>query len=443
MADVTKRIVIMGAAGRDFHNFNVVFRDDTRVSVEAFTGAQIPGIADRRYPAELAGERYPEGIPIVAEEDLPDLAERHPIDEVVFAYSDVSHVEVMRAGCRALAFGADFRLLGPDRTMLRASVPVVAISAVRTGCGKSQIARAVSAHLRERGHDVSVVRHPMPYGDLAKQAAQRFASREDLDRAECTVEEREEYEPHLEAGAVVFAGVDYAQVIEDAEREGDVIVWDGGNNDFPFVRPDLHIVVVDALRPADVLGYYPGEAVIQTADVVIVNKVDAASSDQVHRAIDAVRSVVHRGELLRAASPVTLDDPDAVRGRDVLIIDDGPTLTHGGMPYGAGYVAAVNAGARPVDPREYAHPDIVEALERYPHLHSVLPALGYGDAQLAALEATIGAVPVDIVVSGTPVDLGGLISVPQRIVRARYRHQDVGSPTLSDVIDRWVTRAAQ
>jgi predicted GTPase len=439
---VTRRVVILGAAGRDFHNFNVVFRDDPATRVEAFTGAQIPGITDRRYPPALAGERYPEGIPIIDEAELPDLAERHPIDEVVFAYSDVSHREVMTAASRALALGADFRLLGPERTMLRAAVPVVAVSAVRTGCGKSQIARAISAHLRERGHDVAVVRHPMPYGDLAAQAAQRFASREDLDRADCTVEEREEYEPHLEAGAVVFAGVDYAQVIEQAEAEGDVIVWDGGNNDFPFVRPDLHIVVADALRPHDVVGYYPGEAVIQTADVVIVNKVDAASSEQLHAAIEAVRSVNHDAELLRAASPVTLDDPDAVRGRDVLVVDDGPTLTHGGMPYGAGYVAAVNAGARPVDPRDYAHPEITAALDRFPHLHAVLPALGYDEEQLAALEATIGAAAVDVVVSGTPVDLTSLIDVPQRIVRARYQHQDVGSPTLGEVIDRWVARSA-
>jgi predicted GTPase len=431
-------VVILGAAGRDFHNFNVVFRDDPLVRVEAFTATQIPGIAERRYPPELAGDGYPDGIPIIEESALDELIERHPIDEVVFAYSDVPHSYVMEVASRVLALGPDVRMLGPERTMLRSSRPVVAISAVRTGAGKSQIARAVTAELSRRGHKVSVIRHPMPYGDLAEQRVQRFASYEDLDRAECTVEEREEYEPHLDAGAVVFAGVDYAAILKTAEAECEIVVWDGGNNDFPFIRPDLHIVVVDALRPHDVRGYYPGEAVARMADVAVVNKVDAASTQQAHDAVVEIRRLNHNAQILHAASPVTLADPHAVSDRDVLVVDDGPTLTHGGMPYGAGYVAAVNAGARPIDPRPFATPAIKEVLAANPHLEAALPALGYGAEQLAELEATIAAAPVDIVVSGTPADLASLIKVPQRIVRARYHHEDVGLPTLSDLVDRWL-----
>jgi predicted GTPase len=433
-----RRAVILGAAGRDFHNFNVVYRDDSSVRVEAFTATQIPGIADRRYPPELAGDAYPDGIPIIPESDLDALVRERGIGEAVFAYSDVSHETVMSAVSRVLALGADVTLLGPDRTMLPAAVPVVAVSAVRTGCGKSQIARAISAHLNAAGRSVAVIRHPMPYGDLARQAVQRFVSLEDLYAAECTVEEREEYEPHIAAGATVFAGVDYARIADAAASEAEIIVWDGGNNDFPFLRPDLHIVVVDALRPHDVAGYYPGEAVARMADVIVVNKVDAASSEQVAIAVEGARALNPRAQLLRAASPVTLDDPESVRGREVLVIDDGPTLTHGGMPYGAGYVAAVDAGARPIDPRPFAAPAIAEALARYPHLGAVLPALGYGEEQLRALADTIAAAPVEVVVSGTPIDLSRLIEVPQRIVRARYRHADAGEPSLSAVVDAWL-----
>ena len=439
-----RRIVILGAAGRDFHDFNVVFRDDPGVTVVAFTATQIPGIAGRRYPAALAGARYPDGIPIADESALEPLCRRERVTDVVFAYSDVSHAHVMRTASRALAAGADFVLLGPDRTMLRAGVPVIAVSAVRTGCGKSPIARWLARRLREGGrcgHRVAVVRHPMPYADLERQRVQRFATRADLDAAGCTIEEREEYEPHLAAGNVVFAGVDYREIAARAAREADLIVWDGGNNDFPFLRPDLHVVVADALRPEDARGYHPGEAVLRTADVVVVNKVDAATPEQTARAIEVVREVNPCAPIVRAASPVRLDDPDAVRGRRVLVIEDGPTFTHGSMPYGAGFVAARAAGAVVVDPRSAASPAIREVFARYPHVGPVLPAVGYSAAQLAALRETIAAADADLVVAATPIDLAALISVDKPIVRARYEFAEAGVPGLGDVIDDWLERS--
>ncbi len=432
---VPRRVVIMGAAGRDFHNFNVVFRGDAAVRVVAFTAAQIPGIAGRRYPASLAGTLYPDGIAIEDEANLEAICRREQVDEVVFAYSDVTHETVMHAASRALAAGAGFGILGPDATMLPASRPVIAISATRTGCGKSQTARWLSRRLRDRGLRVAVVRHPMPYGDLERQRVQRFASREDLDGAECTIEEREEYEPHIAAGSVVFAGVDYADILARAEQEADVIVWDGGNNDFPFYRPNLHVVLTDTLRPTDAARYHPGETTLRMADVVVLAKVNVATDEQVVEAELQARALNPRATVVRAASPVVLESAEQVRGRRVLVVDDGPTLTHGGMAFGAGYSAAVAAGAVVVDPLPYADEEIREVLRRYPHVKSVLPALGYGPGQLAALERSIAAAPVDFIVSGTPIDLAALVHVPQPILRARYEFADAGEPTLGSIVD--------
>ncbi|HET7340129.1 MAG TPA: GTPase [Methylomirabilota bacterium] len=440
MAPPPQRIVILGAAGRDFHDFNVVYRDDPGAVVVAFTATQIPGIAHRRYPAALAGPRYPDGIPIEEEAALEAICRRERVTLVAFAYSDVTHGHVMRLACRALAAGADFALPGPERTMLQAPVPVVAVSAVRTGCGKSPIARWIARRLREAGRRVAVIRHPMPYGDLARQRVQRFATTADLDAADCTIEEREEYEPHLAAGHVVFAGVDYAAIVERAAAERDVIVWDGGNNDFPFVRPDLHVVVADALRPDDARGYYPGEAVLRTADVVVVNKVDAPGADA-ERASATVRSVNARAPIVRGALRVRLDDPEAVRGRRVLVVEDGPTLTHGSMAYGAGLVAAKAAGAASVvDPRPVAVAAVQCVYEQYPHIGAVLPAVGYSAAQVDALSATIERAGADVVVAATPVDLARLLGVKTPIVRARYDFEEAGEPGLAAFVDGWLGR---
>lgn len=430
-----RKILILGAAGRDFHNFNMVYRDDPEAQVVAFTATQIPGIAHRVYPSALAGERYPQGIPIEEESQLEALCAQHGVDSVVFAYSDVPHEAVMHLASRVLATGADFELLGPSRTMVQAAVPVIAISGMRTGVGKSQVARWLARLLRARGLRVAAVRHPMPYGDLERQRVQRFATLDDLDRADCTVEEREEYEPHIAAGNVVYAGVDYAEVIERAGQDADIIVWDGGNNDFPFVRPDLHIGVTDGLRPGQAGRYHPGETVMRMADVILVNKVDAAATVDVQRVSDEVRALNPRATIVRAASPVHLDDPGLVRGRRVLVIEDGPTMTHGNLPYGAGYVAAVRAGAAEViDPRPFAAPPIRRVYEQYPHIGAVLPALGYGDEQLAALEATIASVPADAVVVGSPVDLAARIRIRQPVTRARYDLAETGEPRLSDIV---------
>jgi predicted GTPase len=435
------RVVIVGAAGRDFHNFNVVYRDDRRVEVVAFTAAQIPDIAGRRYPSALAGARYPEGIPILQESELEGLCRTQRVDTVVFAYSDVSHEEVMHLASRVLAAGPSFVLLGPDRTMLDARVPVIAVSAVRTGCGKSQTVRWISHRLRERGLRAAVIRHPMPYGDLERQAMQRFAERGDLVAAGCTIEEREEYEPHLAAGNVVYAGVDYARIVEQAGREADVILWDGGNNDFPFVRPGLHIVLVDPLRPGHETTYHPGEAVLRMADVVVVAKSDAAAPEDVQRVTAAARAVNPRAPIVRGGSPIRLDDPDAVRGKRVLVVEDGPTTTHGGMPYGAGYRAAIDAqAASVVHPRAFAAAGIAELYAEYPHLGPVLPAMGYTPAQLDALARSINATPADVVVSGTPIDLAALAPLDKPVVRARYEFTDLDAPGLGAIIDRFLLR---
>ncbi len=437
-----KRVLILGAAGRDFHDFNVVFRDDDAFEVVAFTATQIPGIAGRRYPAGLAGPRYPDGIPIFAEAELEAICARERIDEVVFAYSDVTHAHVMHLASRALAAGASFRLLGPRASMLRAARPVIAVSAVRTGCGKSQIARWLSRRLREQGLRVVALRHPMPYGDLLRERVQRFARREDLDAAECTVEEREEYEPHIAAGNVVYAGVDYAAILARAEAEADLIVWDGGNNDFPFLVPDLHLVIADALRPDQLTTHHPGETVLRMADVVVINKVDSAPAEAARRIAGEVARVNPRATVVRAASPVRLDDPAAVRGRRVVVVDDGPTLTHGGMAFGAGFVAAERAGAGEiVDPRPFADPALAELFARYAHLGKVLPAVGYDAEQLGALAATLERADADVVVSGTPIDLARLIQIGKPIVRARYEFAGAGEPTLGSLVDDFVRRA--
>ncbi len=437
-----RRILIMGAAGRDFHNFNAVFRDDGAVEVVAFTAAQIPGIADRRYPPSLAGALYPEGIPIAEEGECEALCRAHDVDEVVFAYSDITHETVMHAASRALAAGADFTLLGPDRTMIAAAVPVIAVSAVRTGCGKSQTVRHLARLLRERGLAVAVLRHPMPYGDLARQRVQRFASLADLDAADCTIEEREEYEPHIAEGNVVFSGVDSAAVAAAAAQEADVILWDGGNNDFPFLRPGLHVVLADALRPGQAATHHPGEAVLRMADVVVVAKVDAAPAEQVDQVVAEVSALAPGRPVVRAASPLTLDDPAAVDGRRVLVVEDGPTITHGGMRHGAGFVAA---SARPgvviVDPRASAAPAIREIYARHPHIGPVLPAMGYSDAQREALRRTIAAADADIVVSGTPIELSRIIGIDKPVVRARYRYADAGEPTLGALVGRFLDDA--
>ncbi|MGK7877458.1 MAG: cyclic 2,3-diphosphoglycerate synthase [Xenococcaceae cyanobacterium] len=436
------RTAIMGAAGRDFHNFNMVYRDNHQVEVVAFTAAQISGIADRRYPPSLAGPLYPDGIPIVDEAELESLCHQERIDQVVFAYSDVTHAEVMHLASQVLVAGADFVLLGPEHTMLRAKVPAIAVSAVRTGCGKSQTARWLSRLLRKRGLRVAVIRHPMPYGDLERQRVQRFATVADLDAAECTLEEREEYEPHLDVGNVVYAGVDYELIVSKAEKEADLILWDGGNNDFPFIRPDLHIVLVDPLRPGHETTHHPGEVVLRMADIVVVAKVDAAADADVQRVVEAVRAVNPHAVLVRAASPIRLDNPEAVRDRRVLVVEDGPTTTHGGMPYGAGYVAATRAqAAEIVDPRTYAVPEIAAVYALYPHIGPVLPAMGYFPAQLEALRQTINNAEADVVVAATPSNLALLIEVNKPVVRARYEFAEAGEPSLEDLVEKFLVRA--
>jgi predicted GTPase len=434
------RVVIVGAAGRDFHNFNVVYRDDPAAEVVAFTAAQIPGIAGRRYPPMLAGGLYPDGIAIVDEAQLESVCRAQLVDEVVFAYSDVPHEHVMHVASRALAAGSDFTLLGPRRTMLASSRPVIAITAVRTGCGKSALARWLSHRLRQRGLRVAVLRHPMPYGDLAAARVQRFASLADIDAAGCTAEEREEYEPHVAVGNLVFAGVDYTEILRQAEQEADIIVWDGGNNDFPFVKPALHLTVADALRPRQVATHHPGETVARMADVLVINKVDAAAAADVALAERELRAVNPGAVIVRAASPIRLDDAAAVRGKRVLVIEDGPTITHGGMAYGAGYLAAVAAGAIVVDARSAAVSAIRKIFNAYPHIGNVLPAVGYDAEQLAALEATINGAGVDAVVSATPTDLGRLLRLDKPVVRARYAFAETDEPRLSSIVDAFVDK---
>lgn len=442
ITDRPTRVVILGAAGRDFHDFNMLYRDDPRVSVVAFTAAQIPGISDRRYPAELAGRLYPEGIPIRPEAELEALCRRHAVDQVVFAYSDVPHATVMHLGSRALAAGASFVLPSALRTMVVSARPVIAITAVRTGCGKSPIARWVAARARASGHRVAVIRHPMPYGDLVAARVQRFASRTDLDAAHCTIEEREEFEPHIAQGGLVFAGVDYQAVLAAAEAEADLLIWDGGNNDFSFIRPDLQITVADALRPDQADTHHPGEAVARMADVLVINKVATAPPGDVEGLTARLRAINPRAPILRGDLPVRLDDAANLRGRRVLVIEDGPTVTHGGMPYGAGHVAALDAGAVIVDPRPYAAPALQAVFAANPHLGPVLPAFGYSQAHVAALADTIAAAPVDFVVSATPIDLAVLIASTKPVIRARYEFVEDPSAPLAPIIDGFLARIA-
>ena len=428
----------MGAAGRDFHNFNVFFRDNPHYEVVAFTATQIPNIEGRQYPPELAGGRYPGGIPIEPEADLERLVRRHEIDLAVFSYSDVTHEAVMHLASRAMAAGASYLLLGPRQTMLEAKVPVVSVCAARTGSGKSQTSRRVAATLAGQGRRVAVVRHPMPYGDLVQQAVQRFETAEDLDRHRVTIEEREEYEPHLQAGHVVYAGVDYERILRQAEQEADVIVWDGGNNDFSFYAPDLLLVVVDPHRPDHALRYHPGELNVRMADVVLINKVDTASLEDIGAVRETIRELNPEATLIEAASPIFVEDGEQVRGRRVLVVEDGPTLTHGEMAYGAGWVVARRYGAAEiVDPRPYAVGSIRETYERYPTTGPVLPAMGYGDAQVRELAETIRETPADLVIIGTPIDLRHLIDIEQPTVRVRYELQEIGAPTLDDVLHRF------
>jgi predicted GTPase len=429
------RVLIMGAAGRDFHNFNVFFRDNAAYRVVAFTATQIPNIEGRLYPPLLAGSLYPDGIPIYPEEQLTDLIREHQVEQVIFAYSDISHEYVMHQASKVLAAGADYRLMGPRNTQLRSVKPVVSICAVRTGSGKSQTTRRVVAVLRELGYRVAVVRHPMPYGDLAAQAVQRFASYEDLDRQNCTIEEREEYEPHIERGVVVYSGVDYERVLRQVEAEADIVVWDGGNNDFPFFASDLHIVVVDPHRPGHETRYHPGETNLRMADVVVINKIDTANRADVMTVRGNVRSLAPRARVVEAASPIFVEDPGAIRGKKVLVIEDGPTLTHGGMAYGAGVVAAERFGAAEiVDPRPYAVGSIVELYAKYPTVGAVLPAMGYGDEQIRELSQTINNTPVDLVIVATPVDLRRVIDLRLPSQRVRYELQEIGRPTLADIL---------
>jgi predicted GTPase len=430
-----RNVLIMGAAGRDFHNFNVVYRDDPDVRVVAFTATQIPGIEGRRYPPELAGSSYPDGISIHTEEDLPKLIQELDVDDVVFAYSDVSHETVMHRASLVLAAGANFELLGPEATMLESTKPVVAICAVRTGSGKSQTTRAVVRALKEQGLSQVVVRHPMPYGNLVAQRVQRFASYEDLEEAQATVEEREEYESHLAAGTIVYAGVDYEEILKAAQAEADVVIWDGGNNDLPFFSPNVHIVVADPHRAGHETTYHPGEANFRRADVIVINKCDTAEAEDVEKVLASARELNPNATVIKANSPVTVDDSAAVEGKRVLVIEDGPTLTHGEMTYGAGVVAARKHGAAEiVDPREYAVGSLKGVYERYP-VGPVLPAMGYSAEQIDELEKTIDAAPVDLVVIATPVDLAKVADIRKPSVRVGYELEEVeGEPKLAEVL---------
>jgi predicted GTPase len=436
LATGARKVIIVGAAGRDFHNFNVAYRDDERFEVVAFTATQIPGIDGRVYPPGLAGPRYPFGIPIYHEDSLERLIEDLRADEVVFAYSDVSHNTVMHLASRALAAGADFTLLGPRTTMLEASVPVVAVCAVRTGSGKSQTTRAVSRALREAGKRIAVIRHPMPYGDLVHQAVQRFATEDDLAAANCTIEEREEYEPHLVQGSVVYAGIDYGRILESAQSEVDVVLWDGGNNDLPFLVPDVHITVADPLRVGHETSYHPGEANLRMADVVVVNKVDSADPEDVVALRKTIEEVNGKAEVVEARSPITVDDVELLSGKRVIVVEDGPTLTHGEMSFGAGVVAARKAGAITVDPRPWAVGSIREIYDDYPHIGPLLPAMGYSERQRAELAATIDAAEADVVLIATPIDLRKVCDISKPAVRARYELEEASSPTISEVLAR-------
>lgn len=429
------RTIIMGAAGRDFHNFNVFFRDNADYQVVAFTATQIPNIEGRKYPAQLAGQLYPEGIPIYPESDLERLIHEYKADQVVFAYSDVPHQYVMHKASVVLAAGADFRLMGTGTTQLQSTKPVVSVCAVRTGSGKSQTTRRVSLILREMGYRVAAIRHPMPYGDLVAQKVQRFASYADLDKHQCTIEEREEYEPHLDNGVIVYAGVDYEAILRQAEQEVDIVLWDGGNNDFSFYKSDLAIVVVDPHRAGHEYTYHPGETNVRLADVFVINKVDTAAPESVIAVRQTISTLNPTARIIEAASPLFVDDAQAIQGKRVLVIEDGPTLTHGEMAYGAGWVAARRFGAAEiVDPRQYAVGAISATYAKYPNTGAILPAMGYGDEMVRDLETTINNADVDLILSATPIDLTRVLKVNKPMQRVRYELQEIGQPTLADVL---------
>ena len=433
------KVIIMGAAGRDFHNFNTYFRDNDTYEVVGFTATQIPNIEGRKYAAELAGDLYPNGIDIYPEDEILDLIKKHDVDEVVFSYSDISYDYVMSKSAMVNAAGADFKLLGPKRTMIKSKKPVVAICAVRTGCGKSQTTRRVSKILHDMGKKVVAIRHPMPYGDLVAQKVQRFATLEDLDKHNCTIEEREEYEPHIVSGNIIYAGVDYEAILREAEKEADIILWDGGNNDLPFYQPDLHIVIVDPHRPGDELYYYPGEANLRMADVVIINKIDTAESDDILEVRENIKAVNKKAIVIDAASPIFVDDYEKIQGKKVLVVEDGPTLTHGEMTYGAGTVAAEKYGASElVDPRPFTVGTITETFEKYPEIGTLLPAMGYGDEQMKDLETTINKSDADLVIIGTPIDLRKVIHIEKPALRVFYELQEIGKPTLEDALKKFV-----
>lgn len=431
------KVIIMGAAGRDFHNFNVYFRDKEEYRVVAFTATQIPDIEGRLYPPELSGNLYPDGISIHPEEKLVDLIREHGADQVVFAYSDTSHNYVMSRASAVMAAGADFRLMGPNSTMLQSKKPVVAVTAVRTGVGKSQTTRRVCDILRARGRQVVAIRHPMPYGNLAAQTCQRFAGYDDLDLHRCTIEEREEYEPHIERGVIVYAGVDYGQILAEAEKEADVIVWDGGNNDISFYRADVYLTLVDPHRPGHELLYHPGETNLRLADGVVINKVDTADLQGIETVRESIRRVNPAATVIEAASPISIEGDHAIRGKKVLVIEDGPTLTHGEMVYGAGVIAAQKFGAAElVDPRPFAVGTIRDTFEKYPHIGALLPAMGYGDSQIRELELTINNTDAELVVIATPIDLRRVLKVGKPAVRVRYELQEIGKPTLEEMLEK-------
>lgn len=436
-----KKIIIIGAAGRDFHNFNTCYRDDARFHVVAFTAAQIPDIDGRRYPAGLAGPHYPEGIPIHTQSELPELIRKHDVDACAFSYSDISYQEVMGIASVVNAAGAGFLLPGPRQTMLSSSKPVIAVCAVRTGCGKSQTSRRIIEHLMGMGKKVVAVRHPMPYGDIASQKVQRFGTLDDLKKHKCTIEEMEEYEPHIVRGNVIYAGVDYEAILREAEKEADVIIWDGGNNDLPFYKPDLMITVTDPHRVGHELSYYPGETALRMADIVVINKIDSSGPDQIHQLRQNILAVNPEARVVDAASPISVDYPERIRGKRVLVVEDGPTLTHGQMKMGAGTVAARKFGAAEcIDPRPWAKGKIKDTFATYPETGALLPAMGYGEQQVRDLEATIRAAECDAVVIGTPIDLSRLISIRQPIVKVGYELQEIGQPTLGDLLADFFSR---
>ncbi|MCZ7557747.1 MAG: cyclic 2,3-diphosphoglycerate synthase [Bacteroidia bacterium] len=443
MAVTSNRIntLIVGAAGRDFHNFNMVYRDNELYNVVAFTAAQIPDIAGRKYPASLAGKLYPKGIPIHAEADLEKLIVKHNVQEVVFAYSDVTYEHVMSIGSRATAAGAHFKILSAKDTMIVSNKPVISICAVRTGSGKSQTTRKVANILQAMGLKVAAIRHPMPYGDLAKQKVQRFGSIADLKKHNCTIEEMEEYEPHIVNGTIIYAGVDYAAILEQAEKEADIILWDGGNNDMPFYKPDLNIVVADPLRVGNELEYYPSEANLRLADVVIINKIDSADPSEVHELRENIRSVNKTARIVEAASPLIVERGEQILGKRVLVVEDGPTLTHGEMQFGAGTVAALKFGAAElIDPRQWAVGKIKETFEIYPEIGTLLPAMGYGEKQIKDLTTTIDKVPCDLVVVGTPIDLKRVAKFKKPAVRVQYELQEIGEPSLKTILDEFTQK---